>query len=265
MVRLAVIGDPVAHSRSPVIHTAALEHLGIEGSYAARRTTSDQLATVLDEMRRGDFDGINVTMPHKRAVAGLVDDLTPEARRCGSVNTVVRGGNGELVGHNTDVTALRRVWPGEPSHPALVLGGGGSAAAACLAAPSTLVYMSARRSGVVEELAGRLGRELVAVPWETAVVDATVVNATPLGMKGETVPSRVLKLAGALVDLPYGEEETPAVAEARAMGIPVVDGLEFLVHQAADSFRLWTRREAPVDTMLEAARNSLKTRATGSD
>lgn len=253
--RLAVVGDPISHSRSPAIHNAALAALGMGGHYEARRIRGPEMEGVMAELRRGDLSGINVTMPLKGVAAALVDELTDDARRSGSVNTVVRRPDGTLVGHSTDVSAMRRLWPAPRPGPVLVLGAGGAAAAACLAARGRALYVSARRPGPVAALSDRLGMDLVEVPWSAAVVDATVVNATPLGMQGEGLPSRVVPLASSLVDLAYGEGPTPAVAEARRLQMPTVDGVEFLVAQAADSFRLWTGREAPAGAMMQAVRN----------
>lgn len=254
-LRLAVIGDPISHSRSPAIHTAALDALGIEGSYRARRTAPGEIEKVIADLRRGDLDGANVTMPLKGLAAALVDDVTSEARRAGSVNTIVRHPNGRLSGHSTDISAMRRLWPLTEERPTLVLGAGGAAAAACLAAPEGALYVSARRPGAVANLADRLQMELVAVPWEAAVVEAVVVNATPLGMEGESLPDRIVALAAGLIDLAYGPRPTPAVVTARQAGLPTVDGIEFLVAQAADSFRLWTGRKPPVEAMIRAAQN----------
>jgi shikimate dehydrogenase len=254
-LRLAVVGDPISHSRSPAIHNAALAHLGIDGSYRAIRVEGSGMEELITDLRSGELDGVNVTMPLKGAAAALVDEVSPEARRAGSVNTIVRHPNGRLTGHSTDISALRRLWPGEPGAPTLVLGAGGAAAAACLAARGGTLYVAARRPGAVPGLADRLQMEPVAVPWETAVVEAVVVNATPLGMNGEPLPPRVVELSSALIDLAYGDKTTPAVERAREEGLPTVDGVEFLVAQAADAFRLWTGREAPVDVMSEAARN----------
>ena len=257
-MKLAVIGDPVAHSRSPAIHTAALRALGIEGSYVGVRVAPDDVEAMLARVRNGEFDGINVTMPHKRAAAEMVDDLSDDARRSASVNTVVRGAGGRLSGHSTDVTALRRLWKqtGIPvDRPALVLGAGGAAAAACLAAPSPTVYLSARRSEAARALTAAIDRPAVVVPWQSAVSDSVVINATALGMKGEELAGRVMVLASGLVDMAYGSDVTPAVAAARQRGLPVADGLEILVAQAGDSFRLWTGREPPWEAMAQAARN----------
>lgn len=253
--RLAVVGDPISHSRSPAIHNAAFAALGMDAHYAARQARGPDVEQVMAELRSEELHGVNVTMPLKGVAAALVDDLDEDARRAGSVNTIVRRPDGTLVGHSTDITAMRRLWPANRPSPVLVLGAGGAAAAACLAATGQTLYVSARRPGSVPALADRLGIDLVEVPWRTAVVDAVVVNATPLGMENESLPPRIVPLASALVDLAYGEGTTPAVEEARRMGTPTVDGLEFLVAQAADSFRLWTGREPPMQAMADAARN----------
>jgi shikimate dehydrogenase len=254
-LRLAVIGDPISHSRSPAIHNAALAALGIEGSYHARRVRGSEIEDVFADLRSGALDGINVTMPLKGVAAALVDELDPDARRAGSVNTVVRRPDGTLVGYSTDTSALRRLWPGEGRYPTLILGAGGAAAAACLAARGRSLYVSARRAGAASALATSLEMTLMEIPWGAAVVDAVLVNATPLGMHGEPLEARLIGLAASLIDLAYGDETTPAVSEARAAGIPTIDGIDFLVAQAADAFSLWTGREAPIEAMVAAARN----------
>lgn len=254
-LRLAVVGDPIAHSRSPAIHTAALSALELHGSYEARRTRGPEMEEVIAQLRKGALSGVNVTMPLKGVAAALVDSLSPQARRAGSVNTIVRRPDGGLEGHNTDISALQRLWPVDISTPTLVLGAGGAAAAACLAAQGRTLYVSARRPGAVSALADGLGMEIAEAPWGAAVVDAVVVNATPLGMQSESLPNRVVALSSGLMDLAYGSAPTPAVVEARGLGIPTVDGIEFLVAQAADSFRLWTGREPPLAAMTEAALN----------
>ncbi len=245
----------MAHSLSPVIHTAALAATGIEGTYAARRVDEAGLSEVIADMRRGALHGVNVTMPHKQAAARLVDRLSPEARRAGSVNTIVATPD-ELVGHSTDVTGLKSLWHerGLPlDGPVLLLGTGGAAAAAAVAAEGSVVYAAARRPERVAEMAAQTGCQLVAIPWGTAVAEAVVVNATPLGMHGESLPGLVVEVASALVDLAYSHEPTPAVAQART-DIPTIDGIDVLVAQAIDSFRLWTGRQVPPHIMEMAAR-----------
>lgn len=262
-LQLAVVGDPISHSRSPVIHNAALRALGMDGLYTARRIRGPEMEEVMAELRRGGLHGINVTMPLKGVAAALVDDLSPDARRSGSVNTVVRRPDGTLIGHSTDISAMRRLWPAPRPSPVLVLGAGGAAAAACLAATGRTLYVSARRSGAVPALSDKLSMELVEVPWATAVVEAVVVNATPLGMQGESLPARIVPLASSLVDLAYGDDTTPATDEARRRQLPTVDGIEFLVAQAADSFRLWTGREPSLEAMTEAALNHSRPARSG--
>ena len=215
------------------------------------------LGGVFEELRAGTLDGINVTMPHKPQAARLCDELSEDARRSSSVNTVVRIEDGRLIGHSTDVTALRRLWRRRlpMDHPVLVLGAGGAASAACLGAQGRTIYVSARRVGAIEALQRDIDREIAGVPWGSAVSEAVVVNATPLGMHGEQLPSPILRLAAGLVDLAYGELATPAVDQARATGLPAVDGLEVLVTQAADSFRLWTGHEPNLEVMHRAAGN----------
>lgn len=255
-LRLAVVGDPISHSRSPQIHTAALEAVGIDGSYRAILVDAAGMARVIEDIRAGELDGANVTMPHKGVAAALVDDLTADARRSRSVNTIVRQPDGTLVGHSTDVTALRRLWPTESSAPALVLGAGGAAAAACLAAGERDIYVSARRPEAVTHLRHQLEMDLVRVPWGTAVVGATVINATPVGRAGDSLEARIVDLAGAVIDLAYGDEETTTIIAARRLGLTAVDGLDVLVAQAADSFRIWTGRDAPIGVMVDVLRNS---------
>jgi shikimate dehydrogenase len=223
----------------------------------ARRVPPGDLSRLFEQLREGDLDGINVTMPHKAEAARLCDELSDDARRSSSVNTVVRLDDGRLIGHSTDVTALRRLWRRRlpTDHPVLVLGAGGAASAACLAALGRTIYVSARRSEAVDELGQGLDRRIVAVPWRTAVAGAVLVNATPLGMHGEELPPALLALATGFVDLAYGDSTTPAVEQARSAEIALIDGIEVLVAQAADSFRLWTGHEPSLQAMQQAARN----------
>ncbi len=254
---LVLLGDPVAHSRSPAIQQAALDQLGIPGSYTARRVDAAGMCRAVAKLRNGGLDGANVTMPHKRLAAELADRLDPVAARAGAVNTLVPG-DGEVAGHLTDVEGVRYAWrraglPGDA--PALVLGAGGAAAAALLAREGHELYLSARRTDAAEALVARLAVEARVVPWERPVPDAVVVNATPLGMKGESLPDGLLAVAGGLVDLVYGGSESPAARAARAGGRRVATGLEMLLGQALASFELWTGVAAPEAVMRAALRS----------
>jgi len=257
-MRLAVLGDPVGHSRSPAIHNAAMRHLGIEGRYEAIRAGAAELAHAVAELRSGALHGINVTMPLKEEAARLADVLTDEASRCGSVNTL-RPRDGRVEGHSTDVIAVRLAVADqrfEASAPLLVLGSGGAAAAALVGVTGRVVFLSARDPERAAALAERVGIDVGLVRFGAGVAGAVVVNATPIGMRGETLPENIVGPASGVVDLAYGDDPTPTVHGARESGLAVMDGVEFLVLQAAASFQWWTGMPPPTEVMLEAARKT---------
>jgi shikimate dehydrogenase len=253
--RFLLLGDPVEHSRSPQIHRAALEELGLAGTYHARRSDEIGLTTAIEELRGGGITGINVTMPLKAAAADACDDLTEEANASGSVNTLRCRGE-RVEGHSTDVLAMRSIldrrgFAGEV--PLLVLGAGGAAKAAVAAARGRALYISARNPARAQGLADTTVSGAT-TPWGVPVTGAVVVNATPLGMTGESLPGGLLEVSSGLIDLAYGELDTPAVRRAEELQIPVVDGIEFLAVQAAASLEWWLGVVAPLETMLRAAR-----------
>lgn len=255
-MNLALLGDPVAHSRSPAMHNAALAACGISGRYVARRVDERGMAAAAEEVRSGALDGANITMPHKGAAFRLADSVHPEARRAGSVNTWVREA-GLIHGHSTDIEGIRRVWE-ERSLPTggrvVVLGSGGAAAAALVALDGADLRVVARRREAAAEVVERTGVAASVGRWEDAAGETVVVNCTPLGMGGEELPDRFLHRATGLLDMAYGSGETPAVAIARSGGLPVADGLDLLVTQAEASFRLWTGRAPPPGVMAAAAK-----------
>lgn len=239
-----------------MIHDAAMRHLGIEGSYEARRAGPAELDLAVVEMRSGDLDGINVTMPLKSAAAAAADALTDEAAKSRSVNTM-RFREGVVEGHSSDVQATVRALSDsrfDGSAPVLVLGSGGAAAAALSGIRDRVVYLSARGEDRAAALAARIGAPAGIVPFATPVAGAVLINATPLGMRGESLPDGLIAAASGLIDLAYGDRPSPAVSTAATLGKPALDGVEFLVLQAAASFEWWTGRPAPVDVMLRAAR-----------
>ena len=253
---LAVLGDPVGHSRSPAIHNAAMGHLGIEGRYEAIRAGTAELAQAVDELRSGALQGINVTMPLKEEAARLAEVLTDEASRSGSVNTL-RSRDDQVEGHSTDVIATRLAVADqrfEASAPILVLGAGGGAAAALVGMDGRVVFLSARDPERAAALADRVGIKVGLVRFGAGVAGAVVMNATPLGMRGETLPENVVGPASGVIDLAYGDAPTPTVHRARESGLAVMDGIEFLVLQAVASFEWWTGVPAPIEVMLDAAR-----------
>jgi shikimate dehydrogenase len=253
-VRLVVLGDPVAHSRSPAIQTAALEACGIEGTYTARRVDNAGMVSAVDEVRYGRLSGANVTMPHKQLAFELADRVTESALRSGAVNTLVRR-DGEVWGYNTDVEGIKEVWGSVPfptDRPVLILGSGGAAAGVIVAVSEHSIVVSARRDEAAADVLERTRAEGAIVPWGASVNGAIVVNATPIGMGAESLPLDVLAAATGFFDLTYGPVESPSVRYARNHGIPVADGKALLLAQAAASFEIWTGIPAPVDVMRAA-------------
>jgi len=254
-LRLAVLGDPVAHSRSPAIHAVALRLAGLEGGYEAIRADEAVLGEAVEGLERGQFSGLNVTMPLKEAARGLAERATSDAGRAGSVNTL-RYADGRVEGHSSDVTAFREIFGGGrfgAEDEVLILGAGGSARAALAGAGERRVHVSSRSESKAARLAAAHGAATVG--WGAAVAGAVVVNATPLGMSGEELAEGVLGASSGLIDLPYGDEPTWAVSAAAGRGLPTVDGFEFLARQAAESFRWWTGISVSLRPLIEAARD----------
>ena len=250
-MNLVLLGDPVDHSRSPAIHQAALDTLGIAGSYLARRVDLAGLDEAVREIRMGLLDGANVTMPHKEAAAAAVDRLVGPAARAGAANTLVATDD-DVAGYLTDIDGVRRGWSSgglSDDGPVLVLGAGGAAAAALLALEGRQLHLSARRPEAARILCQRLGMAVELHEWAVPLNGGTVVNATPLGMRGESLPAGIVEAAAGLFEMAYGDSPTPATLSAQQRGIPAVDGLEMLLGQAFASFVLWTGLEAPEEAM----------------
>ena len=257
--RLAVLGDPVEHSLSPVMHNAALAALGLEGVYSRRRVDVGGITEAALQMRTGRLHGANITMPHKVVAARLADRLDCDARRAGSVNTWAFGSDGRLMGHSTDVEAVRRVWIEvglSTDCPVLVIGAGGAAAAAMVALEPRDLWCTARRAEAVSSLAERVDVPFRGLRWGEVLPGAVVVNATPLGMRGGGVPVTLLEQSTGLFDMAYlaDGEETAAVRWMKERRLPASDGLEMLAAQAEASFELWTGYRPPEGLMQQAAR-----------
>ena len=262
--RLAVLGDPVSHSLSPPMHNAVLAALGLEGVYSRRRVDERGMTSAASQMRTGELHGANITMPHKGVAARLADRLSSDAERAGSVNTWTLEGRGALVGHSTDVEAVRRVWvrAGLPTdRPVLVVGAGGAAAAAMVALEDRDLWCSARRGEAVSGLAERVDVPFRPLEWGESLPGAVVVDATPLGMRGGELPVSLLEQAAGLFDMSYlaGGEATGAVRWMRERRMPASDGLEMLAAQAEASFEMWTGYGAPAGLMERVARKGAGT------
>jgi shikimate dehydrogenase len=275
---VGVIGSPVGHSLSPLLHNSAFAALGLESwrSYAFE-VPPGRIQQALDEMRRADLTGLSVTMPHKRSVAALVDQVSEVARRLHAVNCVHRLDD-TLYGTNTDgegfVSSLLRGADFDPAgRRCLVAGAGGAARAVVLAlarAGAAGVAVVNRTHDRAVEAAALADERGMVVPNELrAVADAVtsaelVVNATPLGMAGVEgsgpdapppwlVSPALLGSGQVAADLIYVPRPTQWLREASAAGATVLDGLGMLVHQAAAQLIIWTGAEPPVQAMWHAA------------
>ncbi len=250
-----VMGMPVLHSRSPLLHGRWLAEFGLKGAYLPLPIEPDGLEAALRALPALGFAGCNLTIPHKVAAMGLVDEVDETARRIGAINCVVVRPDGQLHATNYDgfgfVESLIEAapdWRAEAG-PAVVLGAGGGARAVVVglaARGAREIRVVNRTHGRAADLAVDLGPPVVALNWEDraqAIADAaTVVNTTSLGMEGQ--PELQLDLsrlpAHALVaDIVYIPRQTKLLAAARARGNRTVNGLGMLIHQARPAFRDW--------------------------
>lgn len=281
MPRLAVLGHPVAHSRSPAMQNAALAALGLgkEWHYEAVDVPPEEFGARVRAMAAEGFAGANVTVPHKLAALAVADTASEIAGEIGAANTLIFAG-GEIQAHNTDAGGLIAALPGSPAgRRALVLGAGGAARAAvwALGAAGASVDIwnrtPARAETVRIEVTERAEELQVEIEVGTIEIEARdntaeldqsnyglIVNTTAVGLMGED-PFEHLPLrrdgfgpGQAVVDMVYGDTPSSLLAAAADAGAETVDGIEVLVQQGALSLQLWTDREPPVDVMRAAAR-----------
>jgi shikimate dehydrogenase len=266
---LALLGDPVGHSLSPVIQNAALRHTGADGVYVAVRCAAEDLFSLMRALARARGGG-NVTLPHKEKAASVVDVPSEAVRRTGACNTFWGGPDGRVHGDNTDVAGLRRAvrsFVGQPEGMrVLLLGAGGAARAALLGlleegvAEVVLHNRSPERArGIARRIGGPRAR-VASFPEELRGQSFDlVVNATRLGMLPDDrspLDFNILERAGAAMDLIYGKSRTPFLRAAEGYGVRTTDGLEMLIQQAAASFERWWGEPAPVERMRAALAQS---------
>ncbi|MGA0715786.1 MAG: shikimate dehydrogenase [Gemmobacter sp.] len=261
-----VIGDPIAHSRSPRLHGHWLARYGLPGHYVPLHVAAADLAAVLAAMPRMGFVGANVTLPHKVAALALATRATDRAARIGAANTLTFLPEGGFEADNTDGEGfLRNLRQGAPgwnpaAGPALVLGAGGAARAvlaALIDAGVPEIRLANRTAAATADLAAAFGPVIRPCAWEDRAAAlagaATLVNATSLGLAGTPaleMPLDALAPGALVTDLVYTPLETPLLADARTRGAAVVDGLGMLLHQAAPGFERWFGRAPEVDEAL---------------
>jgi shikimate dehydrogenase len=272
-----VIGDPIEHTLSPVMHNAAFEALKLDCAFLAFKVKPAEVGNAIIGMRGLNIQGLNVTMPHKEAVIKHLDEIDPTARFLNATNTI-QNKNGKLLGFNTDgVGALKALRANqiEPKDKKILLLGAGGAARAIAYSLSKevgeLVILN-RTPKPAEELANLLKQVsnkkitvgvLSSETIETNLADTNVlINATSIGMKPNAdqtpIKAEWLRRNLAVMDIVYNPVETKLVKNAKAAKASVVSGVEMLIYQGAASFEIWTSCKAPVEVMRKAALNHLK-------
>ncbi|MGC1817254.1 MAG: shikimate dehydrogenase [Casimicrobiaceae bacterium] len=250
-----VIGWPVGHSRSPMLHGYWLQKYGLPGAYVLLPVQPERLPAALKGLPALGFAGCNVTIPHKVTTMELVDRVDPVARRIGAINTIVVESDGTLTGYNNDgygyLQSLRDAQPDwhADAGPVMVLGAGGAAraiVASLIDAGARELRICNRTMARAEAVAKAIGGPVSVVPWErrhAAIADvALLVNTTSQGMSGQ--PALELDLAALpsatlVSDAIYIPLETPLLAAARARGNRTVNGLGMLLNQARPAFNAW--------------------------
>ncbi len=274
--KLGVVGHPIGHSMSPLMHNVAFEELGLDYQYCPYDVGKEGLAEFINECRK-DFLGLNVTIPHKIGVIPLLDEISREAELIGAVNTI-KFSDEKAAGYNTDglgcIAALREAGVPVKNRRVLVLGAGGAARAIIfqllLEGADVSVANRTGRSAdnLRKDARERLGKGLHVVEFSNSEVakalanSDVLINATSAGMSpgvDETIiPAAIIPRSVAVMDIVYNPVQTRLLREAWVKGCRTVNGVGMLVHQGAESLRIWLGVQAPVDVMEEAVLDRLK-------
>ena len=276
--RAGVIGHPLGHSISPALFAAAFKSAGIDAIYEAWDTPADTLEGRVNALRGADYIGANVTIPHKEAIVPLLDDVSEAVSKIKAVNTVVHR-DGKLTGHNTDIAGFARALKEDAGFDAkgkatMLLGSGGAARAVAYAlveAGAHVVYIVGRQPKKVERVAldiKALTKPGTTITWAywgdgsflRSLAEADlVVHCTPTGTAGSgtegtpVIDAALIQPKTLVFDLVYNPRETALQKAAKARGAKTASGLGMLVYQAAESFRLWTGKDADIAAMKDAA------------
>ena len=264
-----VIGCPISHSRSPILHGHWLKRYGIKGHYIPMHVEPDNLERVLRTMPEMGFVGCNITIPHKVSALEIADMVSDRASLIGAANTLIFRADGKIQADNTDgygfMANLRQKAPewDPTTGPALVLGAGGASRAiitAMLDAGTPEILLTNRTRTNSDALRDEFGARIRVVEWVHAGAAMgecdTVINTTSLGMKGANefkVPTNQLRSGTLVTDIVYNPLRTKLLNEAEQMGCVTVDGLGMLLHQAVPGFERWFGKRPEVDDDLRAA------------
>jgi len=273
----AVIGDPIEHSLSPTMHNAAFRVLKMNYVYVAVQVGKDRLKDAVEIIRNLNIAGVNVTLPHKVAVIKYLDRIDPLAKAIGAVNTI-HNKNGKLTGYNTDgigaVAALKEKIPQLRGKKTLILGAGGAARAIAfqLAKEGCKLVILNRTESKAVELASSLKKKfktpIVGAKLEKAKLrkelsnSDILINTTLVGMSPNTnatlVTRSLMKPKLTVFDIVYNPIKTRLLKEAEVAGAKTIDGVNMLVYQGAESFKIWTGRNPPIKIMRNAVLKELR-------
>ena len=281
VIKLGILGYPLGHSLSKVMHEAVLKELNIAGSYDIMETNPEDLIQKVKEIKRNDYTGFNVTIPFKVPMTMMIDDFDEVANIVGCVNTVKVMPDKSLKGYNTDVYGFEAAFKEQQKaliigKKAVIIGTGGAARAAAIGLCNIGVKkidLYTRNIVNASPMANFLRSQFKNVEFNLKQVQslsdlsdaAILVNATPVGMRGVSmdltpVEARFLKTMrlGAIVyDIIYNPRKTILLKNAEELGLDTIDGCEMLIHQGAKAFEIWTGKKPPVSVMKIALLDSL--------
>jgi len=273
-----LIGDPVEHTMSPIMHNAAFKTLGLDYVYLPFKVKSLELRKAVEGMRALNIRGLNVTLPHKVSVMQFLDKIDPLAEKIGAVNTIVNDA-GILTGYNTDAHGFLQALHDQDieigNKRVLLIGAGGVARAigCSLAQEKAQINVLNRKQELswAEELAHRLNHyygidinigELTDENLQKGIDDAEIlINATSIGMNPDIdhtpIPANLLCANLTIFDVVYNPLQTRLLREAEMAGARTIDGVKMLVWQGAIAFEKWTNQQAPLDIMRETVKSLL--------
>lgn len=273
-----IIGHPIDHTLSPAMHNAAFRELDLDLIYIAFDVESKNLHESISGIRSLGMHGLNVTIPHKEDVIKFLDEIESEAKKIGSVNTIVNK-DSQLVGHNTDgIGAIKALKDNEvdlKEKKILLLGAGGSAKSIAFALSKFVkkIIILNRTEERAEKLADNLKSMFdIEIAWDHLskkavhknLMDADIlINATSVGMNPESdclVKSEWLTSRICIFDIVYSPNGTKLIQNAKKIGARAIDGIDMLVYQGAIAFKIWTGREPPIDVMKEAIKKEIENR-----
>jgi shikimate dehydrogenase len=266
-----IIGDPINHTLSPLIHNTAFFYLNLNYSYIAFKVSQFDLEDSIHSLKRINAAGFNVTLPHKESIIKYIDGLSEEAKTTGAVNTV-NNEDGKFIGYNTDIhgiiTPIEERGINLDNAQILILGAGGSCRAALVALSKkkgiqniNIVNRDQNRLNKVIELGKKMGLNCSPLDYndinllrETSLKSNLIINTTSIGLNNESSPlkSNFMMKNAFVFDIIYRPLYTDLLRNAKEAGSNIIFGYEMLIHQAAKSFEIWTKVSAPINAMKKA-------------